>query len=322
MDLIEFSSERKEVKYKMNNRKILYPNTRKITMPVFIALTINTKGVQYFCPNPINMNKYLALLSLILIVAACNEGPKSTETGDPAANAPKQINYSIVATYPHDTNSYTQGLLFYKGDLYEGTGLDAKSKLMKMDLKTGKAIQGIDLPKDVFGEGVTIFNDTVYQLTYQDHKVYMYTLKDFKKIKEFDVPFEGWGLTHDGKNLIVTTGSGDLYFYEPGTFRLLRTQQVTEAGSPTFNLNELEYIDGFVYANQYEYPYIFKINPENGEIVGKIDLSQLWSRIQQMRPQIATGDLVPNGIAWDAATKKLYITGKLWPELYEIQLNQ
>lgn len=268
------------------------------------------------------MQKTALLAGVILLLSSCGNSNGDSGNSNPPVNTPPILNYSIVATYPHDTNSYTQGLLFYKGELYEGTGMKGQSKLMKTDLKTGKKIEGIDLPDNIFGEGVTILHDTVYQLTYQDKKVYMYSLPGFKKLKEFDVNFEGWGLTNDGKNLIVTTGTGELFFYEPGTFRLLRTQQVTEAGSLTYNLNELEYIDGFVYANQYTYPYIFKINPGTGEITGKIDLTPTWARIQQLRPQIPTGDIVPNGIAWDSTTRKLYITGKYWPELYEIQLNQ
>ncbi len=235
---------------------------------------------------------------------------------------PTMLSYSIVATYPHDTNSYTQGLLVYNGEMYEGTGREKASRLMRVDIKTGKPGNSISLGDAFFGEGVTILNDTVYQLTWQNKKVFVYTLKDFKKIKEFNVDFDGWGLTNDGKNLIVSTGTGDLYFYEPSGFKLLHSLAVTDAGSPTFNLNELEYIDGYVYANQYTYPYIFKIDPNTGEIVSKIDLSTIWARIQKMRPGINAADIVPNGIAYDAAAKKIYITGKWWPELYEVQFSQ
>ena len=228
------------------------------------------------------------------------------------------MSYSIISTYPHDTSSYTQGLLIYKGELYEGTGLEGKSKLMKVDVKSGKAIQSINLDAKYFGEGITILNDTVYQLTYKNKKVFVYTLNDFRKIKEFDVEFEGWGLTHDGKNLIVTTGSSELNYYDPATFKLLKTQTVTESGTPTSNLNELEFIDGFIYANQYQYPYIFKIDPANGQIVAKADLTAMWNRIKAIDHDAD----VPNGIAYDSATKKMYITGKWWPELYEVQFSQ
>ncbi|MBL7724622.1 MAG: glutaminyl-peptide cyclotransferase [Chitinophagaceae bacterium] len=260
--------------------------------------------------------KKIFFLATLFSLMACKNEDKPVDT--PPANAPKSMSYSIVGTYPHDTSSYTQGLLIYNGELYEGTGLEKKSKLMKVDLKTGKAIKSISLSDEYFGEGVTILNDTVYQLTYKNKKVFVYTLSDFKKIKEFTVDFEGWGLTNDGKNLIVSTGSGDLFFYDPSTFKLIKTQTVTEAGSPTFNLNELEYIEGFVYANQYTYPYIFKINPSTGEIVAKADLTQMWQRAKAIDPNAE----VPNGIAYDSATKKIYITGKWWPELYEVQFGQ
>lgn len=244
---------------------------------------------------------------------------KDSEKPDkPNPNSPKSMSFSILSTYPHDTSSYTQGLLFYKGDMYEGTGNYGFSKLKKVDLKTGKAGQEISLEKKYFGEGVTILNDTVYQLTWKEKTVFVYTLKDFKKIKEFTIGTEGWGLTTDGKQLIASDGSSTIYYYDPATFKLLKTQDITEGGSLSYNLNELEYIDGFIYANQYQAPYIMKIDPATGQIVAKADLTSMWERIKAIDPDAD----VPNGIAFDAATKKIYITGKLWPELYEVQFGQ
>ena len=260
--------------------------------------------------------KKLFSIALLISLAACNSGTKLPDKPDP--NAPKGMGHSIVGTYPHDTSSYTQGLVIYKGELYEGTGNEGKSKLMKVDLKTGKALQSINLEAKYFGEGVTILNDTVYQLTWKNKVVFVYMLKDFKKIKEITVDIEGWGLTNDGKNLIVSTGGSDLNYYEPSTFKLIKTQTVTDAGSPTHDINELEFINGFVYANQYQAPYIFKIDPATGQIVAKADLTGMWDRIKEIDPDAD----VPNGIAYDAATKKIYITGKWWPELYEVQFSQ
>jgi len=262
------------------------------------------------------MNKILFLALLSGFMACKNKDKEDPDKPDP--NAPKLMSYSIVSTYPHDTSSYTQGLLIYKGDMYEGTGNYGFSKLKKVDLKTGKGLQEISLDKKYFGEGVTILRDTVYQLTWKEKKVFVYTLKDFKKIKEFDADIEGWGLTNDGTNLIVSTGSSELYYYEPSTFKLVKAQTVTESGSPSFNLNELEYIDGFVYANQYQFPYIFKIDPVSGRVVAKADLTTMWERIRKIDHDAD----VPNGIAYDTATKKMYITGKWWPELYEVQFSQ
>ena len=206
----------------------------------------------------------------------------------------------------------------YKGELYEGTGNWGFSKLKKVDLKTGKSLQEISLDKKYFGEGITILRDTIYQLTYKEKTVFAYTLKDFKKVKEFSFDYEGWGLTNDGHQLIVSTGGSDLLFYDPSTFRLIKTQTVTDAGSPSFNLNELEFIDGYIYANQYEYPYILKIVPVTGKIVAKADLTGMWDRIKAIEPRAN----VPNGIAYDSATKKIYITGKWWPQLFSIQFGQ
>lgn len=234
---------------------------------------------------------------------------------------PPVLGHTIIQVYPHDTSFYTQGLTFYKGELYEGTGdpgYIGKTRLMKVDLKTGKPLRSISLSNKFFGEGITILRDTVYQLTWQEHKVFVYTYNDFKKIKEYNIDTEGWGITNDGQKLIVSTGSGVLYFYDPSTFRLLSKSSIMEGNSQAFNLNELEYIDGFVYANQYTYPYILKIDPVAARVVAKYDVTDMWKRVQGIDPEVD----VPNGIAYDSTTKKIYVTGKYWPEMYEIQLGQ
>ena len=263
------------------------------------------------------MLKLYFFVLITVIFSSCKNGEDENGNGS-VPKGPDTIGYSIISTYPHDTSFYTQGLVVYKGELYEGTGLEKRSRLMKVDLKTGKVLRQLDLDPQIFGEGVTILNDTVYQLTYKNRKVFAYTLNDFKKVGEYQIDHEGWGLTTDGKNLIATSGSSELYYYDPSGFKLIKTQTVTESNSPSFNLNELEFINGYIYANQYELPYILKINPANGEVVAKIDLTDVWNRVKARDPHID----VPNGIAYDTATHKMFITGKLWPELYEIQLSQ
>lgn len=258
-----------------------------------------------------------------LFLLSCKNDDKQNNSKAVATNDPNPpvLGHTIIQVYPHDTSSFTQGLTFYKGELYEGTGdpgFLGKTKLMKVDLKTGKALQSISLSNKYFGEGITILRDTVYQLTWQNNVVFVYTLKDFKKVKEYHIDTEGWGITNDGQKLIVSTGSGDLYFYDPSTFRLLSKNSVMEGNTQTFNLNELEYIDGFVYANQWQYPYLLKIDPVAGKVVAKYDLTEMWKRIQA-KDNAAD---VPNGIAYDETTKKIYVTGKYWPELYEIQLGK
>lgn len=262
----------------------------------------------------------LLIAGMVPLFNSCknNDKPASNNgNGDNNIPAPKNLGYSILSVYPHDTGSFTQGLAFYKGELYEGTGEYGRSKLQQVDLKSGKILRQIAIPDKYFGEGITILNDTIYQLTWKEKTVFAWSLKDFKKLKEFTINTEGWGITHDGKNLIVTDGGSNLYFYEPSTFRLLRTQGVTDGGNLAFNLNEIEYADGFIYANQWQYPYILKIDQNTAQVVAKSDLTEVWNRVKAKDP----ASDVPNGIAYDTATKKMYVTGKRWPELYEIQFS-
>lgn len=264
------------------------------------------------------MKKWL-LIALPVVFAACgddNNGGKNGEDEKP--QPPKLLSYSINKTYQHDTSSYTQGLMIYKGELYEGTGLEQKSKMMKVDLATGKILRKVDLDPKYFGEGITIINDTVYQLTWRNKKVFMYSLKDFKILKEFTIQTEGWGITTDGRELIVSDGTSNLTFYEPGSFKQVRTVGITESGGFVNNVNELEYIDGFVYANRYQSDQILKIDPVTGIVVAIIDFSQLGNQVRAKFPWV---DYF-NGIAYDNESKKIYVTGKWWPELYEVQFSQ
>lgn len=260
-------------------------------------------------------------LALLSLTACGNNDEQATNHSAPAGSV-QNISYSIAGAYPHDTASFTQGLAFYKGQLFEGTGNLGKSKLMKIDLQTGKALATQSIPANFFGEGVTVLNDTLYQLTWQNKVVLAYTMQDLKQVREFNIATEGWGITNDGKNLIVSDGSSNLYFYEPSTFRLLRTQSVSMDETPISNLNELEFINGFVYANQWQTPYILKIDPSSGLVQARLDFSALVSRVQSKIPGHDTGnEATLNGIAYNDSTRKIYITGKLWPELYEVQFE-
>ena len=266
------------------------------------------------------MKKVLYTSAFIVFFTACNntDSPAGSNNMVSAPELPSNISYSIVKTYPHDTSSFTQGLILYNGDLYEGTGEYGRSHLLKVDLNNGVIKKNISIDPKYFGEGITILRDTVYQLTWQEKVVFAYSVKDFKKIKEFKIDTQGWGITTNGQELIVSDGSSNLYYYNTATFQLLRTQSITEAGSLSYNLNELEYIDGYIYANQWQAPYILKIDSGSGAIVGKIDLTDVWNRVKAKDPLAD----VPNGIAYDSASKKIYITGKKWPELYEIELSK
>ena len=264
------------------------------------------------------------LIGFACLFPGCKNNDNDSDTdGTTRPPEPESLNCQIQKSFPHDTSSFTEGLLIYKGGLYESTGdpdYIGRSRLLKIDLNSGKIEKQLNLDRKYFGEGLTILRDTIYQLTYKERTAFVYTL-DFKKIKE--VPFttdngEGWGLTTDGTYLIADDGSSNLYYYEPSTFKLVKKLPVTDAGALGYNLNELEYIDGYIYANQWQLSYILKIDPSNGVVVAKIDLTDIWNRVKQKDPKAE----VVNGIAYDPDSKKIYVTGKNWPELFEVQFSK
>ena len=258
-----------------------------------------------------------AAIFVFLVGTGCNNNNDTTSDSTPSAPPTPTITYSVVSQHAHDTSYFTEGLEFYKGKLIESTGLEGKSKLVHYDLGTGKIDKAINLDSASFGEGVSVFGDTAYQLTYRQSKVNVYHVNDFKKIKELPFSGEGWGLTHDSTALIATNGSNNLYYYEPGTFRLIKKIEVTEGGSPVTNLNEVEYINGFIYANQWQYNYILKIDPAKGEVVAKMDLTPVFQQEKAQNPNAAE----LNGIAYNHETKKFYVTGKNWSKIYELQIT-
>ncbi len=267
------------------------------------------------------MKQYPVIAALILF-AACNghKEPDHDDTLIPVATP--IIDYTIVAQYPHDTSAYTQGLQLYNGKLYEGTGDYETSSLRITDLKTGKVEKKHMMGSDkIFGEGINIFKGKIYQLTWENNIVYVYDLNNIDKpIKTLKWPYQGWGLTNNGTDLIVSDGSSNLYFVNPEDFKVKTTIGVTDNGGPVEQLNELEYIDGFVYANVYQSDFIVKIEPSSGHVVGKIELPGLQQKYFQN--QIVPGRTdVLNGIAYDSLSKKLYITGKRWPKMFEVVLK-
>jgi glutaminyl-peptide cyclotransferase len=267
--------------------------------------------------------KYYLALAVIIFFAACNGGDKTPEID--TTLIPKetpQIAYSIVNVYPHDTSAYTQGLQLYNGKLYEGTGDYETSSLRITDLKTGtvekKHMMGSD---KIFGEGINIFKDKIYQLTWQSNIIYVYDVNNIDKpIKTFNWPYEGWGITNNGSDLIVSDGTANIYFVDAGNFTVKRRITVSTDGGPIDSINELEYINGYIYANVYQTDFIVKIDPANGNVVGKMDFPDL--RQKYFAKEITDRTDVLNGIAYDSTTKKLFITGKRWPKMFEISLNQ
>ncbi|MEP7165966.1 MAG: glutaminyl-peptide cyclotransferase [Ferruginibacter sp.] len=267
--------------------------------------------------------KYIPVIVLI-VLASCNNNPGNPDQDDSikpdyvGLPVPKNITYTILAQHPHDTSAYTQGLQVYNGKLYEGTGDFETSSLRITDWKTGavekKHMMGTD---KIFGEGINIFKNKIYQLTWQSHIVYVYAVNNIDKpISTFTWPYEGWGITNNGTDLVISDGSANLYFVNPDDFKVKSTIAVVDNNGPIDSINELEFINGFVYANVYQTNDIIKIDPESGHVVGKMDLANLL----QENEKVPRTDVL-NGIAYDSTTNTMLITGKRWPKLFEVKLN-
>jgi glutamine cyclotransferase len=223
--------------------------------------------------------------------------------------------YNIVNTYPHDRNAFTEGLVFEDGFLYEGTGLLGNSTLRRVELETGDILQIRELPAQFFGEGITIYGDNIIQLTWKSHIGFVYNKNSFELLQEFNYSTEGWGITHNGTCLIMSDGTSTLHFLDPQTFEEIGQLEVFDDDGPVTKLNELEYVQGEIYANVWQTDRIAIIAPETGRVIGWVDLRGLLTAEDRSEPVD-----VLNGIAYDAATDRLFVTGKLWPKLFEIQL--
>ncbi len=267
------------------------------------------------------MYRLLVIASCLFLLISCNGNENNDGSTIPPRPAPATIGFRIDTLLPHDTSAYTQGLQFYKGKLYEGTGDYKNSSLRIVDIATGKPEKMHNMGSDdIFGEGITILNDTIYQLTWQSNLVYLYKISDISKpVKMLKWPHEGWGITNDGINLIISDGTPNLYFVSPKDFKLLKTISVTDNNGNIDNVNELEYVDGFIYGNVYQTDIIIKIDPTNGHVVGKLSFPNL---IQQYAPKEVTNRTdYFNGIAYDSATKNFYVTGKRWPRMFRFSLK-
>ena len=226
---------------------------------------------------------------------------------------PEKYKARIVKTYPHDEEAYTQGLFYEDGFLYEGTGQRGKSSLRKVKLETGEMINAYGLPNQYFGEGITSYKDKIIQLTWTSRTGFVYDKEKFKLINKVRYPTQGWGLTTDGDKLIMSDGSPNIYFLDPATFSQLGRIQVYDHQGPLNNLNELEYIDGKVYANVWQESYIISFDPESGKVLEKIDCSNLVpDKYKNDR------DKVLNGIAYDKKNDRMFLTGKYWGKIYHV----
>ncbi|MBN1583907.1 MAG: glutaminyl-peptide cyclotransferase [Anaerolineae bacterium] len=242
--------------------------------------------------------------------------PSISATPDPAAQLSVPVyTFRVINTFFHDPEAFTQGLVFLDGILYEGTGLRGHSSLRKVELETGAVLQQYDLPVQYFGEGIAILGDRLYQLTWQSQQGFVYAKETFELLEQFTYPGQGWGLTHDGVQLIMSDGTSTLRMLDPASLAEIGRVEVLDENMPVIRLNELEYIAGEVWANVWQTNNIVRIDPTTGRVVGWIDLDGLLQPEDVVQPVD-----VLNGIAYDADTGRIFVTGKLWPKLFEIQV--
>lgn len=271
--------------------------------------------------------RLLVTLALSVVSLQCNAGANSesgTNKGSKAANngsetvaAPVKYGYEIVHIYPHDPNAFTQGLIFTDGKLLEGTGEPGRSSLREVELQSGHVTKKVDLPEPYFGEGIALLNNKIYQLTWQHQVGFIYDAQKFEQVGKFNYTGEGWGLTTDGHSLILSDGTNRLRFIDPDSFQVTRTIAVLDGKLPVNELNELEYINGEIYANIWHDNRIVTIDPQTGRVTGWIDLNGL------LPPgDVQDEEAVLNGIAFDQTGNRLFVTGKLWPRLFEIKLKR
>jgi len=258
-----------------------------------------------------------AVLGLALSCFQCANGdlPKKPE---PPPNAPAaKYGYQIVNIWPHDSNAFTQGLILSDGKLLESTGQEGFSSLRRVDLETGKVLKKVDVPVPYFAEGIALLNGKIYQLTWQHHVGFIYDAQSFERVGQFNYTEEGWGLATDGTSLILSDGSNRLRFLDPSDFHVTRTIAVRDGQTPIKELNELEFVQGEIYANVWHDNRIATIDPQSGRVTAWIDLNGLMPEGELPDPEA-----VLNGIAYDQANNRLYVTGKLWPKLFEIRVKK
>ena len=277
------------------------------------------------------MNGFLrktAELSLFMTLLVCSLGASSCQssgagaggagstTGNRTGSAPT-YGYEVVNTFAHARDSFTQGLEYHDGRMLESAGGEGTSSLRLVDLETGRVLDKSDVPEPYFAEGITVLNGKIYQLTWQNQVGFIYDAKTFSKIGSFRYEGEGWGLANDGHSLILSDGSNQIRFLDPDSFQVTKTIAVLDGNKPIDSLNELEYFDGQIYSNVWHRDVIAIINPENGRVNGWVDLKGLLGP-----GEVRDEEAVLNGIAYDSATKRLFVTGKLWPKLFEIRIKR
>ena len=266
--------------------------------------------------------KTISLFAGALLAASALLASAATVPASAAAASAKPLKaiptwgYQVVHAYPHDVNAFTEGLFYLKGYLYESTGLDGHSSVRKVKLESGQVLQRATLPADLFGEGIAAWNGRLIGLTWKTQVGYVLDLESFDTTGQFNYPGEGWGLTRNDTELVMSDGTPDIRFLDPATLRETRRIHVTALGKPVDQLNELEWVEGEIYANLWQTDRIARIDPKSGNVVGWIDLKGLLPQ----KDVIEGHTDVLNGIAYDAEAKRLFVTGKFWPKLFEIRL--
>ena len=263
------------------------------------------------------MNRIPAGLVLVALFVCCPLLLQPSAHAQAPAQAPAEYRFIIVRAFPHDTSAYTQGLAYRDGFLYEGTGLNGRSSLRKVNLETGAVVQRVDLEPEFFGEGITIFRDRIMQLTWKSQIGFVYDLKSFHLAQQFSYSGEGWGLATDSRDLYMSDGTSDIRVLDPETFGEKRHFKVHDGSKPIDQLNELEFVEGQIFANIWHTNHIARISPQTGAVAGWIDLTGLLSPVFHLE-----SEAVLNGIAYDSARKRLFVTGKLWPSVFEIKLSR
>jgi len=270
------------------------------------------------------MKNSLSALVFILTCAlwSCGNNDQSQENNsDNQIPAPPVLSFQVLNQFPHDTSAFTEGFTFYNGKLFESTGSPEEhvshsgTWIASIDLNSGKYERKVDLGTTYFGEGITFLNDKLYQLTYKSQKGFIYDAKTFNKVGEFAYKSEGWGLTNDGNSLIMSAGTSNIYYLTADSVRFTKMLAIQDNNGYVGDINELEFIDGFIYANKWLTTEILKIDTATGYVVGKFDLSKQAADAKNKYP----GAMELNGIAYDSTTRKTYITGKKWPLIYEIR---
>lgn len=254
------------------------------------------------------------LLRWVLITAVLIQ---SCQTERKEVKVIPEISYSVHSTLPHDIKAFTQGLVIHDGKLFESTGQEGSSWIGEVDVATGMASRKVSLGPQYFGEGITILNNKVYQLTWQNKTGFVYDLNTFGQLRTFSYPNEGWGLTHDGRNLIMSDGTSILTFLDTATLKPVRTLEVTDANGPVRYLNELEMVDSVLYANVWQSNRIVRIDLGDGKVTGYMDISIITDQALARNPQAD----VLNGIAWHPGTKSLLVTGKYWPNIFVLKFK-